>query len=148
MVAMSICLDAIHSAAVIPVDHAGQSTSLDSGTILFQTVRNAIDELPVPPDQSCTSTVKASGHLDPRHHSPISGSGLTNQADGALWAGPPATISAYWQQISAMSTSGADLGSDRRGTVPVIRFAANVRRAWHNLRACGVRSRVSSFRTC
>jgi uncharacterized membrane protein len=31
--------------------------------------------------------------------------GLTDQADGALWAGPPAS-SEYWQQLSALATTG------------------------------------------
>ena len=65
-----------------------QSTSLDSGTILFQTVRNAPTSCPSAPDQSCTSTVKASGAFGSQAPFTNLGiEGLTNQADGALWAG-------------------------------------------------------------
>lgn len=101
-----------------------QSTSLDSGTILFQTVRNAIDELPVsarPKLYVYGESLGAFGSQAPFTNLGIEG--LTNQADGALWAGPPAN-SAYWQQISAMSTSGptwAPIVEDGS----VIRFAAN-----------------------
>ena len=65
-----------------------QSTSLDSGTILFQTVRNAIDELPVsarPKLYVYGESLGAFGSQAPFTNLGIEG--LTNQADGALWAG-------------------------------------------------------------
>lgn len=101
-----------------------QSTSLDSGTILFQTVRAAIDQMPEPARPKLYVYGESLGAFGSQ--APFAGQGiegLTQQADGALWAGPPAN-SEYWQQISALSTRGptwapiVDNGD-------VIRFAAD-----------------------
>lgn len=101
-----------------------QSTSLDSGKILFQTIREAIEQLPAtsrPKLYVYGESLGAFGSQAPFTNLGVNG--LTSQADGALWAGPPAN-STYWQQISALSTSGptwapiVDDGS-------VIRFAAD-----------------------
>jgi uncharacterized membrane protein len=83
-----------------------QSTSLDSGRILFDKVRAAVDELPAnerPKVYVYGESLGAFGSQAPFQGEGIDG--LTRQADGALWAGPPAN-SKYWQEISAMSDRG------------------------------------------
>lgn len=83
-----------------------QSTSLDSGKILFDAVRAAIDKLPAnerPKIYVYGESLGAFGSQAPFQGEGIDG--LTRQVDGALWAGPPAN-SKYWQEISAMSDRG------------------------------------------
>jgi len=83
-----------------------QSTSLDSGKILFDAVREAVGNMPDnerPKIYVYGESLGAFGSQAPFTDKGIAG--LTSQADGALWAGPPAN-SAYWQQISAMSDRG------------------------------------------
>jgi len=101
-----------------------QSTSLESGRILFETVRASIDELPVnerPNIYVYGESLGAFGSQAPFQGEGIDG--LTRQADGALWVGPPAN-SEYWQEISAMSNRGPTwqpIVEDGR----VFRFAAD-----------------------
>ena len=101
-----------------------QSTSLDSGRILFDTFRTAIDQLPESQRPQLYVYGESLGAFGSQ--APFTGKGidgLTSQADGALWAGPPAN-STYWQQVSEMSTAGptwAPIVDDG----DVIRFAAD-----------------------
>jgi uncharacterized membrane protein len=83
-----------------------QSTALDSGKILFDTVRTAVDQLPQakrPKIYVYGESLGAFGSQEP--FAGMGVDGLTQQADGALWAGPPAN-SEYWQEISALSDRG------------------------------------------
>lgn len=101
-----------------------QSTSLDSGTILFDTFRTAIDQLPESQRPQLYVYGESLGAFGSQ--APFAGKGiegLTSQADGALWAGPPAN-SAYWQEISAKSTVGPTW-APIVGDGEVIRFAAD-----------------------
>ncbi len=101
-----------------------QSTSLDSGTILFQTIRSAIQELPEsqrPKLYVYGESLGAFGSQAPFADKGVDG--FTSQADGALWAGPPAN-SAYWEQISAQ-TNGGPTWAPIVGDGQVFRFAAD-----------------------
>lgn len=101
-----------------------QSQSLDAGTILFNTVRQAIDQLPANSRPKLYVYGESLGAFGSQ--APFTGVGIdgfAEQTDGALWAGPPAN-SQYWQQMSALASGGTawqpivDDGS-------VIRFAAS-----------------------
>ncbi len=101
-----------------------QDASLDAGTVLLNTFRKAVDELPVhkrPKVFVYGESLGAFGSLAPFAGKGIAG--LTSQVDGAVWAGPPAN-SVYWEQISALASTGPTwqpiVDSGR-----VIRFAAD-----------------------
>lgn len=101
-----------------------QSQSLDSGTILLNTVRAAINELPVASRPKVYVYGESLGAFGSA--APFAGkgtTGLVDQVDGALWAGPPANTT-YWDELSSQARGGP-AWAPYLDDGAVVRFAAN-----------------------
>lgn len=101
-----------------------QSTSLDAGTILFDTIHQAIQELPEnqrPKLYVYGESLGAFGSQAPFADQGIPA--IVDKTDGALWAGPPST-SQLWDELDAQATGGMPWQPVVAGGT-VVRFAAD-----------------------
>lgn len=101
-----------------------QSTSLDAGMILFDTIHQAIQELPEnerPKLYVYGESLGAFGSQAPFADQGIPA--IVDKTDGALWAGPPST-SQLWDELNAQATGGTPWQPVVAGGT-VVRFAAD-----------------------
>ncbi|MFZ1363223.1 MAG: alpha/beta-hydrolase family protein [Candidatus Nanopelagicales bacterium] len=101
-----------------------QSTSLEAGTILFDTIHQAIQELPAGKRPKLYVYGESLGAFGSQ--APFAGEGIeaiVDKTDGALWAGPPST-SQLWDELNR-EASGGTPWQPVVGGGTVVRFAAD-----------------------
>lgn len=102
-----------------------QNTSQDAGIILFNTIHQAILELPEAERPKLYVYGESLGAFGSQ--APFDGGGITglvDKIDGALWAGPPST-SQFWDELNKQATGGTAWQPVVAGGT-VVRFAADL----------------------
>lgn len=101
-----------------------QSNSQEAGTVLFNTIHQAIQELPPasrPKLYVYGESLGAYGSQEPFTDGGIPG--LVDKVAGALWVGPP-SASTFWNQLNQQATGGTPWQPVVAGGT-VVRFAAD-----------------------